>query len=491
MKYIKSKTYATGFLHAFCLGASLLIVSDAWAQTKVFRAGAAISNITPRIGSSINGSMQDITITGIHDETRAGALVLDDGTTRLVIVVSDLCMVSREILDAAKQRAQSVTKIPVERMMMSATHTHSAGTACSVFQSDPDADYTKFLTERIADAVIRANNNLAPARIGWGVGHESSQVFNRRWRMKPGAAMPNPFGTEDKVKMNPGVGNPDLLEPAGPIDPEIPVISVQTPEGRPVALLANYSLHYVGGTGKGEVSADYYGMFAERMQQLLHSDGPVPAGPGPDFVAMMSNGTSGNINNIDFGGEKPKPAQPYEKMRAVANVVAAEAYKVYQTIEYRDWISLDARQTEISLGVRKPDAQALKRATDIVASAKGPNMVSREEIYARETTLIKEYPDQVAIILQAFRLGDLAITAIPCEVFVEIGLELKERSPFKPTFTISLANGYNGYLPTPEHHRLGGYETWRARSSYLEVDASPKITKTLYDLLSKLKAAQP
>ncbi|WP_373511607.1 neutral/alkaline non-lysosomal ceramidase N-terminal domain-containing protein [Persicitalea sp.] len=483
---MQAKSALTSFL--LLIGVLLTGGSPLYGQQagQVFRAGAATSNITPRIGTSINGNMQDVITTGIHDETHARALVLDDGTIQLAIVVSDLCMVPREILDAAKQRAQSVTRIPAERMMMSATHTHSAGTACSVFQSDPDADYTKFLTERIADAVIRANNNLAPARIGWGVGHEPSQVFNRRWRMKPGTAMPNPFGTEDKVRMNPGVGNPDLLEPAGPIDPEIPVISVQTPEGRPLALLANYSLHYVGGTAKGEISADYYGMFAERMKQLLCT-----IEDGPAFVAMMSNGTSGNINNIDFGGEKPRPTQPYEKMRAVANVVAAEAYKVYQTIEYRDWISLDARQTEISLGVRKPDAKELKRATDIVASAKGPNMVSREEIYARETTLIKNYPDQVPIILQAFRLGDLAITAIPCEVFVEIGLELKEKSPFKPTFTISLANGYNGYLPTPEHHRLGGYETWRARSSYLEVDASPKITKTLYDLLSKLKATHP
>ena len=114
-------------------------------------------------------------------------------------------------------------------------------------------------------------------------------------------------------------------------------------------------------------------------------------------------------------------------------------------------------------------------------------MKSLEEIYARETLLLKDYPKQVSIILQAFRIGDLAITAIPAEVFVEIGLELKEKSPFRPTFNIELANGYNGYLPTPAQHRLGGYETWRARSSYLEVDASEKILDTLFQLLDTLK----
>ncbi|MCE7070816.1 hypothetical protein LZG74_10915 [Dyadobacter sp. CY327] len=451
---------------------------------KVFRAGAATSNITPKIGTSNNGGMQDITIRSIHDETLARGIVLDDGQTRLAIVVSDLCMISREVLDEAKRRASEVTKIPAANMMMSATHTHSGGTACPVFQSEPDKDYGKFLSARIADAVIRANHNLAPARIGWGVGSEPTQVFNRRWKMKPGTPIINPFGKEDRVKMNPGIGNPNLLEPAGPVDPGLPVVSVQTPAGRPIALLANYSLHYVGGNGPGEVSADYYGMFANRMQQMLGAEGQDPA-----FVTVMSNGTSGNINNIDFGGKAPDAVLPYEKMRAVANVVAAEAFKVYQNIKYQDWISLSSAQKEISLGVRKPAADELVRAKDIISKAKKPIMTSMEEVYAQETMAMKDYPDQVPLILQAFRIGDLAITAIPCEVFVEIGLDIKQRSPFKPTFSISLANGYNGYLPTPEHHKLGGYETWRAKSSYLEVDASTKITASLFELLDKLEAA--
>ena len=99
-------------------------------------------------------------------------------------------------------------------------------------------------------------------------------------------------------------------------------------------------------------------------------------------------------------------------------------------------------------------------------------------------------PKQVPVLLQAFLLGDLAITAVPCEVFVEIGLEIKEKSPFKPTFMVSLANGYNGYLPTPEHHKMGGYETWRVRSSYLEVDASATVTRNIFEILNKLKDEQ-
>ncbi len=473
------------FLFTACLALYAQTASDTRAS-QVFRAGASISNITPKIGTSINGNMQDVMIREIHDETHARSIVLDDGQTRLAIVVSDLCMVYRETLDKAKLRAHEQTGIPVENMLMSATHTHSAGTACSVFQSDPDEDYLVFLSERIADAVIRANNHLAPARIGWGVGEEPTQVFNRRWKMKPGTPMPNPFGGEDKVKMNPGVGNPNLLEPAGPIDPEVSVISIQSADGQPIALLANYSLHYVGGTGPGEVSADYFGMFANRMQQMLGADYQ-----NSPFVAIMSNGTSGDINNIHWAGEKQDvKSLPYHQMQVVANTVAAEAYKVVQNIQYQDWISLDTEQEEISLGVRLPDAEEVERAKKIMAQAEGPVMKTREEIYARETVLLNDYPEEVSVILQTFRLSDLAITAIPCEVFVEIGLDIKKQSPFQPTFTISLANGYNGYLPTPEQHTLGGYETWRARSSYLEVDAAPKITETLFDLLDKLNISQ-
>ncbi len=192
----------------------------------VFFAGAATSNITPKIGTSINGNFSDVKVQNIHDETHARGLVLDDGNTCLAFVVMDLCMVSREILDKAKARAHKETGIPIENMLMSAIHTHSGGAAVPVFQSDPDPGYVDFLSERAADALIRAYRNRRPARIGWGVGHEPNQVFNRRWSMKPGTPMPNPFGGQDQVMMNPGVENPNLGEPAGPTDPEVPVISI-------------------------------------------------------------------------------------------------------------------------------------------------------------------------------------------------------------------------------------------------------------------------
>lgn len=445
---------------------------------RIFKAGAATSVITPAIGTSINGGFQDRTVRNIHDETFARAIVLDDGQNRLAIVVSDLCMIYQETLDDAKKRASEFTGIPVGNMLMSATHTHTAGTACGVFQSAPDPAYQSFLVERIADAVIRANENRVEARIGWGIGSEASQVFNRRWKLKPGKMAKNPFGEMDLVKMNPGVNNPDKLEPAGPVDPEVPVISIMSLQGQQIATLANYSLHYVGGVGPGEISADYYGAFNARVSSLLGADNQ-----NPPFVSIMSNGTSGNINNIDFSGEYKQAKGYYTQMNYVANILASEVVKVIQNIEYKDWIPLSAMSKEIELGVRLPRQPDIERANRIMEMAEGPNMKTPEEIYARETLLLEEYPAEVQVPLQVLKMGELAIAAIPCEVFVETGLKIKSQSAVKPVFTISLANGYFGYLPTPEQHALGGYETWRARSSFLELDASVKIENEILNLL--------
>ncbi len=466
------------------------LISLAKAQTTTnpapqFRAGAAAANITPWMGISINGNMTDHKGTNVHDQLHARAIVLDDGQTRLAIVVADSCMIYREIFDAAKKLIHERTGMPTENILMSATHTHSAPASVSIFQSEADKEYQKFLTLRLADAVQQAIANLAPAQIGWGVGSEPRHVFNRRWRMKPGVVIKDVWGnTNDLVKMNPLPGRAELLEPAGPVDPEVPVLAVRALDGKPIAVLANYSMHYCGAPGR-TYSADYFGAFCDRIRQLLGADRQ-----DPPFVAVMSNGTSGDCNSTNF--REPYQAEPpFEKVRMVATHLAEDALEVYRKIAWRDGVKLRAAQKEIVLGVRKARPDELARAKELLAKAKartdgqfggwGP------EVYSREAVLLDAFPNQMPLIIQTFKIGELGIAAIPCEVFAEIGLEIKKRSPLKPSFTIELANGYNGYLPTPAQHQLGGYETWRARSSYLEVDASLKVVATLMELFGGLK----
>jgi len=453
-------------------------------QPRVLRAGAAASNITPPLGGPIIGGWAPIEATHVHDELHARCLVLDDGQTRLAIVLCDNLGLPREVCDAAKFLVEQKTGIPAEHTLVAASHTHSAVSARGPNRLVADeelSDYQQFIVTRISDGVARAVHNLEPAQIGWGAAEEPSQVFNRRWLMKPGTHLRNPFGGEDRARMNPGRQNAALLKPAGPIDPEVAFLSVQSVEGRPIALLANYSLHYVGGGERGAISADYFAMFADRIQELLGADRL-----DPPFVGIMSNGTSGDINNINFRAKYDR-RELYEKMREVADCVARAVFAAHEKIDFHDWVPVGAAQTELTLATRKPTEEQLGHARAVLAKpADAEPYHPRERNYAERVLQLAESPEEVAIVLQTLRIGDVGIAAIPFEVLVEIGLEIKQKSPMKRTFTISLANGSYGYLPPVNQHALGGYETWLG-TNVVEIEAAPKIVRTLLGLFDRLR----
>jgi len=469
------------YVFMFFLTATFIAMS---AETNVFRAGAARINITPDIGGDIIGGFNPFPSKHVHDDLWARCIVLDNGKTRVAFVVCDLLGLGRYLCDEARRLVCEETDIPEGNVMISATHTHSACSALGDrFATKPELnDYQAFVSRRIRDAVRCAVNNLAPARIGWTAADEPRHVFNRRWFLKPGTMPVNPFGgTNDLVKMNPPRAGRDLDKPAGPTDPQICLIAVETPDGKPVALLANYSLHYVGGVKSGDISADYYGMFNDRIQQLLGADRQ-----DPPFIAIMSNGTSGNINNIDFTTKGEKYA-PYARMREVAEDVAQAVHKAYKTIQWHDTVPLGAAFEEMDIKFRHPTPEQLERAKGILARVDpARKQKSLEEIYADRTIKVNDSPENGRIPLQVFRVGDLGIGTIPTEVFVEIGLEMKRRSPLKPAFIVSLAHGYFGYLPTVEQHKLGGYETWLG-TNRLEIDAAPKIVDKLLSMMEGLK----
>ncbi|HET6422368.1 MAG TPA: neutral/alkaline non-lysosomal ceramidase N-terminal domain-containing protein [Planctomycetaceae bacterium] len=445
-------------------------------------AGAYAQDITPpRFPISVNGNMADHLAKAAHDPLHARCLVLISGEVQVALVTCDSCMIPREIMDSARRRAAYRTGIPAANILISATHAHSCPTSAGVFQSDPDAEYVEFLADRIVDGIVQAWNQREPAQIGWAVAVEPGQLFNRRWQLKDGVLGENPFGKKvDRVRMNPGYQNPDVERPAGPIDPQISLFSVQSRKGRPIALWANYSLHYVGGVPGDFVSADYFGEFATRVTRRLEVQDVKPA-----FVAAMTNGTSGDVNNVNFGKPAPGRREPYEQIGVVAENIAERAAEAVKTIRYASDVVLNSVDTEIDLGVRRPSDTELAEARAQLEGKSAP-LKGAPDIYARESVLLAAYPPTVKVRIQAIRIGDLAIVSSPCETFTETGLAIKSGSPFKQTFSISLANGYNGYLPPPEHHQWGGYETWRARSSYLAEDAEPRIRETQLMLLKTL-----
>lgn len=466
----------------------LILLFGGWAtivwaappEPAVFRAGAATSNITPEIGLPIIGGFSPYPSTHVHDELHVRCLVLEDGPTTVALVVCDLLGMHRSLSVEARHLIQESTGIPPSHVLISATHTHSASSALGErgYQSDQELDvYQKFVARRIADGVRRAKNQLRPAQIGFGSVDVPEHIFNRRWFMKEGSpALLSPFGRTDRVKMNPPGGHSDLIEPAGPIDPEVSFVAVREPSGRMIAVYSAYSLHYVGGTGPADVSADYFAIFCETLQKLQADHDP-----GPPFVAILANGTSGDCNNINF--RTPRPSKPpYEQMQFVAEDVANQVHKAIAQVTWQEASPLSAQYRELDVAWRTVEPALLDWALE--TETKPENLLKKTDlavIYAGRIQRLAKASPTTRLPVQLIRIGDIAIGTSPCETFAETGLEFKKRSPIKHSFMVELAHGYYGYLPTPRHFEFGGYETWPG-TNYLEPQASVKIMDALLDM---------
>jgi hypothetical protein len=442
---------------------------------RTLRAGAYAIDVSPTtFPVLVNGGFLQANATRVNDPLFAKCLVLGDGTTRLAIVVVDSCMMPRELLDRAKAMAREKTGIATEQMLISATHTHSAPSAMGALGCAADPAYVALLPGRIAEGVERAAVAMVPAKIGWAAIDDDRHTFCRRWIRRPDKLLDDPFGNRSvRANMHPGYVNPDAIAPSGPVDPALTVLSLQTLEGRPIAILANYSQHYYGAS---PVSADYYSKFAVALTRKLGVERQTPP-----FVGIMSQGTSGDQMWMDYSRPRDEPG-----IDRYAEEVADSAFKAYKSITaYHDRVPLAMAETTLSLRRRVPDAQRLAWGRAIAEKMGSRPPKDLPEVYAREALSLHDEPRR-ELKLQAICIGELGIAAIPNEVFALTGLKLKARSPFATTMNIELANGSEGYIPPPEQHALGGYTTWPARTAALEVQAEPKIVATVLSLLEQV-----
>ncbi len=469
-------SYGVNFLLCCGLAVAIACSTD---PPRVLRAGAAMVEVTPpEFPVVVNCMFLPRTADHGADPLRARAVVLDDGRGPIAIVVVDSCMLPRELIDDAKQLASRTTGIAPERMLVSATHTHSAPAAMGCLGTDPDPAYQAFLPPKIAAAIEQAAGRMTPARVGWSSVEAPEHTFCRRWLLRPDRTRLDPFG-ERTIRANTHdltFQDPNFVGPSGPVDPELSLLSVQSLDGRPLALLANFSMHYV--TGAAYVTADYFGRFAQEITELIGAPEQ-----DPPFVAIMSQGTSGDLQWMDYRLPR-KPIDVNEYARELAEI----AHGAYPSIEHHDWVPIAMGERTLRLSRRLPSPKRLTWAKQIVSGMQGRGPANKEEIYAREQLFLAEEPER-ELKLQALRIGDLGITAIPNEVYSITGLKLKAQSPLQPTFNISLANGAEGYIPPPEQHRLGGYTTFPARTAGLEVQAEPKIVATLLELLEEVSGS--
>lgn len=444
-------------------------------------AGLAAVEITPpEWPVTLRGSFNPKKAESANDPLRARSFAFRNGDGRAVITIVDILYLQQDLLDEIKAEAAKRTGWKATEMLIAGTHTHSAPSASGGSEEPAEVAFRAHAFEGIVKSIETAIVNLEPARLGFGSDEEPSEVYNRRWYLKEGSMPPNPFGGIDKVKMNPPRNL--IVKPAGPTDPEVAVISIQRRNGKALGLFANYALHYVGSVPGGQVSADYFGEFARVLPFKL-------AGrtPPPEFVAILSNGTSGDINNIDFHGKRP-PRAPFEQIRQVASKVSDAAWRATRELEYESDLPVGILERRVTLKNRKPDPGLVEKAKAILEMT-GEELKNEPRLashYALRTLKLNEVPEATEVAIQAIRIGDQAILAMPFEVLVEIGLDLKKRSPFSRTLIVELANGGFGYLPPPQQHELGGYETWLGTSK-MEKQASVILTDHLLEMLDELK----
>ena len=452
--------------------------ADATVKPRTFYVGAAAIEVTPAetdLPVIINGFLLERTSTSVTTPIFARALVLDDGEKKLAIAVVDTLAMPRELIDDAKARASASTGIPVEHMMVGATHTHSAPSVMSVLGSGVDEKYARQLPKWIAEAIKQAADNLAPAQVGWTAVRAPKHTLCRRWIRRSDRLLPDPFGSRTvRANIHPGYQSPDVIGPSGPVDDWLSILAVRSPQGIPVAVLANYSMHFVGAT---PVSSDYFGYFvSEVTDNLAWAQEQGPASP----VVMMSQGTSGDLHWMDY-------SQPQKTVAVTtyALELAQIFLNAYRRIEFHDWVPLAVAERKLALKRRLPSDERLAWADGVVAQMGATKPTTQAEVYALEQLHLKREPER-ELRIQAMRVGDLGITAIPVEAFGITGLKIKAQSPFPITFNLHLTNGEEGYIPPPEQHVLGGYTTWPARTAALEVGAEPQVVETVVSLLEQV-----
>ena len=465
-----------------CGLAATLIASWAWSDesttsektTGVIRAGAAAVDVTPEtLPVLVNGGFLERTVNRVDDRLFARTLVLEDGSERIAIVVVDSCMIPLDVCDHSKRLIEASTGIRQDRILISATHTHSAPSVMNYcLGSRADKTYTQFLPKKIEESVVKAIQRLQPAKLGAFAIDASHFTKCRRWITRSDKPLLDPFAEKTvRAMMHPGHLNPNYTTPAGPIDPWLTILKVESLDGAPISVFANFSMHYF--EGHAGLSADYFGRTVNYLEEKIGAN-------RDNFVAIFSQGTSGDLWWGDYS--LPADQKPFKNIDHYSKGLSELAISAWNNAKQIASPNLKMAEKRMTLQRRVPSAERLAWAERKLKLMPDDRPRDRPEVYAQQAVYLHENP-QEEIVLQAIRIGDFGVTAIPNEVYALTGLKLKLQSPLKTIANVSLANGASGYIPPTEQHALGGYNSWPARTAGLEVAAEAKIVDSLLNLL--------
>ncbi len=438
-----------------CLLVGLLMVLSAYADD--LKIGAASVKITPPLGTPMAGYYSERGAQEIHDDLFAKALVIEKNGTRIAIVGCDLIGIPEIVVAKVRELAEKSTGMDAAHVMIGATHTHTG----PVLPADPSwltsspaylkrrlvdpksqsgqilYGYITKLPGLIADSITQANAALKPARLSFGLGREDSISFNRRF-----------FMTDGTVGWNPGLKNPKIIKPAGPIDPDVAVLYAETLDSRPISTFVNFALHLdeVGGLG---ISADLPYTLSTILREVK----------GSDMATIFSQGCSGNINHIDVNGDAPHGGH----FRAEKNgtILAGEVIKTYARLSALDVNSVKVKSEIVPLPLAKITKEELAWAREIEAKYGKPGAAPfLDFVKAFKVLRVAESKSEsLQPEIQVFAIGDsCAIVSFPYEMFTELGQYIKSRSPYPYTIITEITNGYDGYIPDRKAYAEGNYE---------------------------------
>jgi neutral ceramidase len=445
-----------------------------------FQAGVAVVDITPPANYRMSGYFNERLNTGTHDPLSAKALVFRQGNEQAAMVFCDLIGISPDIARRAREQAAQKTGIPASNILIHGTHTHTGplydgalrrhfhDAAIGKGGRDPyeEVDYPAFLILRIVEAVAQAHGTARPVAVVAGVTELRGLSFNRRFHLKDGS-----------VRFNPGKLNPDIVRPAGPIDPDVGTILLKSPDdNQNRAVLTVFALHLdtVGGT---EYSADYPFYLELNLRQTF----------GSEIVSLFGNGTCGDINHVDVTNNTRQSG--HEETARIGSVLAEAVKNGIPALKPVDSLKLAVRSAVVSVPIQQYAPAETDEARQDMSKVGTPQLTFLEQVKATKIMQLELRPAaRLPLEVQVFRLSDdLAIVGLPGEVFVDLGLAIKRGSPFARTLVIELCNDSPAYIPTKKAFAEGSYETV---NSLIQPGGGEAMVETALRLLNDIKKAE-
>ena len=454
------------------------------AQEAIFIAGSAQVDITPSKSYPHYRGMS----TGVHDRLYAKALVLGQGKERVALVVCDLLWVERSLSSAARLIISEATGMPYSNIIISGTHTHTGpayhpniieltGTLRPPFDEDKYVSgtdpYRDSLAIKIAASVISASNSMERVHLESGSSEAKGLSFNRRYIMKDGKAV-----------FNPGIGNKEAISPAGPVDPQVSMMMLRKlSDHSPLALLSNFGLH-ADTFGGSTFSADYPGFLAQALKACI----------GESALSIFATGPCGDINHVNVFAKDKKRLTSREIGDRLSEVIIKEipslknvessflsmrSEYVYAPLQEYNTTELEWANNE--------NVKPLHNESAFLERRRRLKLRSLERLRRTEAIAptVEKEGWKIPLEIQVIGIGkDLAIVGLPGEIFAELGLTIKQSSPFKTTLVIELTNSHIAYVPTSKAFSQGSYETINSR---LAPGGGEMMVETAIKLLKEIK----